>query len=77
VELHSKGRIQALPSNVRVGYKCLEVTMTLALYIKVLTTTLKSFIVQAPQLSYSLGYVRGHLAGKWQTTIGFLVSVIP
>ncbi len=47
-ELYSKGRLQALTANVRLGYKW-TVTTTLAYNSAVLVTTVKSFILSAQE----------------------------
>ncbi len=46
-ELHSNGRLLALPSNIRLGWKCMEVTNTRAYYDTATITAVKSLTVQA------------------------------
>jgi hypothetical protein len=46
--LHSKGRLLALPTNIKLGWKSLTVTNTLAYFITELVTAVKYFIVQTP-----------------------------
>jgi hypothetical protein len=45
--LHYKGRLQALPVNIRQAQKWLNLTNTLAYYSSELITAVKSFVVQA------------------------------
>jgi hypothetical protein len=44
---HTEGRLLALPTNTRVGWKCLMMTRTLAYYNKILITAVKCFVWQA------------------------------
>ena len=46
-----KGRLLTLLSNIRLGWKGLPRTNTLAYYENPLITAVKSFIVQAPEYS--------------------------
>jgi hypothetical protein len=51
--LYSKARVLALPTNIRQGWKWIEVANTQAYYDTATITAVKSFIVQAPE-SHSL-----------------------
>ncbi len=44
----NKGKLQDLPTNIRLGWKCLTVTNTIAYSGTALIKGVKSFIVQAP-----------------------------
>ena len=46
--LQSYGRLLDLPSNIRLGWKWIEVANTLAYYKTTTITAVKGFIVQAP-----------------------------
>ncbi len=47
MRLQSNGRLVALPSNIRLGWKCVEVANALARYDVTTITVKTSFIVQA------------------------------
>jgi hypothetical protein len=46
--LHSNGRQQALPANIRLRWNSIAVANTLAYYNKTTVTAVKSFVKQAP-----------------------------
>ena len=46
--LYSKVRVLALPTNIRQGWKWIEVANALAYYDTATITAVKNFIVQAP-----------------------------
>ncbi len=46
--LHSNGRLLALPTNIRLGWKWMEEANTLAYYYTARITAIIGFIVQAP-----------------------------
>jgi len=48
--LHSDGRLQALPVNIRLGWKCIAVASTQAVYNMAIITATKSFIVKTQDL---------------------------
>jgi hypothetical protein len=49
--LNSKGRLQALPANIKIWWNLMEVTNAQACYDTVTIATVKCFIVQAPGVS--------------------------
>ncbi len=49
--LYSNGRLLALPTNIKQGWKWLKVANALAYYDMTTITAVKSFIVQAPDLT--------------------------
>jgi hypothetical protein len=50
----TRGRLMALPANIRPGWKGLTVANTLVNYYTTLITNVKGFIVQANQYSLIL-----------------------
>ncbi len=46
-ELHTKGELQVLAANSRLGWKCLTVTKSLAYYGSKLATIVENFIALA------------------------------
>ncbi len=48
MRLHSIGKILTMPTNIRFGWKRMEVGNTLAYYTTATITAVKSFILQAP-----------------------------
>ncbi len=48
------GSLLVMPTNIRLGWKSVQVANTLAYYDTAIITAVKSFIVQAPGLNYRL-----------------------
>ncbi len=48
------GSLLVLPTNIRQGWKSMQVANTLAYYDMAIITAVKSFIVQAPEVKYIL-----------------------
>ncbi len=48
------GSLLVTPTNIRLGWKSVQVANTLAYYDTAIITAIKSFIVQAPGLNYIL-----------------------
>jgi hypothetical protein len=44
IELHSNGRLLALPANIRLAWKRMAVASTLAYYVTATVMTVKGFI---------------------------------
>jgi hypothetical protein len=47
--LHSDGRLQAMPANIRPGWKWMATANTLAYYNTETITAIKSFMLQGPR----------------------------
>jgi hypothetical protein len=74
--LRCNGRQQALPTNIRLGWKLMEVANTLAYYDTASIAVLKSFIVQAPGCVFKKLYLKFALKNVLKSKMQILKELL-